>query len=98
GHASRGCTLLSGARARQGPCGHLTLARVGQLARRLLQRHPARVLDLEIVVVDLALAVGEEEEPGDLRDPLPLAGVPVAHVAERLDEPRYDAGLLAHLA
>jgi hypothetical protein len=65
---------------------------------RLVERHPLRVLDLVVVVVELPAHVVEQEEAHHLRDPPAAAHVPVADVAELLDERRLDAGLLAHLA
>src|SRR5439155_24360655 len=43
-------------------------------------------------------AVAEEEEAHDLHHPVAVAAVPVLHVAELLDQPAVDPGLLAQLA
>src|SRR3954447_8447667 len=94
----RPCTLLGGLDARQRPAGHLALALVGQRGGRFGERHPPRVLDLVVVVVEASGLVFEEREGHDLGDPPARALVPVAHVAELLDEARLDPRLLADLA
>ena len=78
-----------------------------QEARRLVERQPARLGHLDphrlVDLADAPAARPEEEEAHDLEDPLarsafPRGRVDVADVAELLDEPPLDAGLLAHLA
>ena len=77
---------------------HVALARVGQLADGCLDRHPARVLDLVVVVGRRAGAEREQEEAHALGDQAPVAAVVVADLAERLDQLGLDAALLADLA
>src|SRR5881397_2519027 len=91
-------TLPGAGRPRQGTLDHLALALVGQLPRRLLERHPFGPLDLVVVVGRIAREVLEQEERDDLRDAPALAYVPVVRVAELLHQRGLDARLLAHLA
>src|SRR5579859_3069839 len=79
--------------------GHLALARVRQELRRLLERQPARLRDLDahrlLDLADPPATRAQEEEAHDLEDPLaalPGRRVDVADVAELLDQPPLDTG------
>ena len=82
---------------------HLALAPVGEQPRRLLERQPARLRDLDSAA-PAAMSpsrpprVAEEVEAHDLEDPLAGPRVDVADVAELRHEPRLDARLLGDLA
>ena len=77
------------------------LAPVGQEPRRLVEREPARRVDLVRVlgrdVAEAPAPVAEEVEADHLEDPLALPRVDVADVPELLDQAALDAGLLGHL-
>ena len=77
---------------------HVALARVGEGLQCFGRGYPACLLDLVVVVLDVPGDVAQQEELDDLRDPPATALVPVAHLAERLDDLRLHARLLAHLA
>src|SRR3954452_19351630 len=77
---------------------HLALARVCERSRRLLQRDPAGLGDLVVVVVGRAPDVVAQEEAHGLADPAARAAVPVRDVAELRADGRGQPGLLAHLA
>src|SRR5262249_20631196 len=86
---------------------HLALAAVAQQLRRLVERKPARLGDLDahrvVDLTDSPTTRPQQEEAHDLEDPLALRFLPggcvdVAHVAELLDDPPLDAGLLPYLA
>ena len=64
----------------------------------LLERDPARVLDLVVVIGGGPGAELEQEEAHALGDQPAVAAVVIADVAERLDQLGVDAALLAHLA
>ena len=55
---------------------------VAERAGRLLQRHPADLLDLVVVVLGVAFDELEQEERDRLADRAALAPVPVARLAE----------------
>src|ERR687894_20459 len=77
---------------------HLALASVGEQSRRVVERQPARLLDLVAKygrdVAEPAAAVAEEIEADDLEDPHPAAGVDVLDVAELAGRARLDPRLL----
>src|SRR5256884_2762438 len=93
-----GRRLSACAQRGKGGLGHLALAPIAQEAGRILERNPLRRVDLEVVIAHAARAVAEEEEAHDLHHPVAVAAVPVLHVAELLDQPAVDPGLLAQLA
>src|SRR5215212_7647810 len=74
------------------------LALVGEPLGRVIERDPESLLDLVVVVLEVARQIAEQEEGHDLPHPLPTAHVPVRHVAELLHQLGVQAGLLAHLA
>src|SRR3954447_22815201 len=80
------------------PLDHLALAGVGEAAWRLLQRDPAGLGDLVVVVVRRAVDEVAQVEADGLADPPPRAPVPVGHLAELAADRRVEAGLLARLA
>src|SRR5215210_803170 len=74
------------------------LPRIAQLGARALERHPARLLDLVVVVGGVSGHVDAEVEADRLEHAQAAAAVPVLDVAEALDHPRVDPRLLSHLA
>src|SRR5215211_5095059 len=94
----RSGTLPVRPQSRQRALDHLPLAGVGELRSRRLERQPARVVDLVVVVVRAALDELAEVEVHGLLDAAAVPAVPVAHIAEPLADRHRDAGLLAYLA
>ena len=76
---------------------HLPLAGVRERPGGLLQRHPARVLDLVIVVCEIAGAVLEQEEGDPFGHAPSLALVGVVGLTQRGDQLRAHPRLLGHL-
>src|SRR5206468_4259106 len=84
-----------------GPFGHVPLALVGEQARRLVGREPARLGDLEgelgRQVAEPPAPVAKQVEAHDLEDALAAARVDVADVAELAEARRLDPRLLRDL-
>src|SRR4051812_2106979 len=91
-------TLPVRPQSRQGALDHLALARIRELRPGRLEREPAGVVDLVVVVVGAPLDELAEVEVDGLLDAPPVAAIPVADVAEALLDGHRDARLLAHLA
>ena len=94
----RGGTLPVCSEDRQCAVDHRALAGIAQPPARLAQRHPARVVDLVVVVGGVAGLEVAQEEVDRLGDPAAAAPVRVVDLTEPLADGRGDPGLLADLA
>src|SRR5215203_2018716 len=74
------------------------LAGIAELRLRALERHPARFVDLVVVVGGVARDVVAKVVADGLEHPQAAAAIPVLDGAEALHDPRVDPRLLAHLA